>query len=396
MQHKGDPAWDVVAAYAQGLNVSYEEAEARFGLQDQFSALTGELEEKDPTYGGAWIEHEPEFGLYVQFAASDGAARLKAYAEKYPFVDQVRVLQSRYSLKELMAMKDVLTNSFAAANKYLIYSTGIGVDERSIKITIRAGDLAETERLLATDSDLATLLTDAVGERAPERVLDIVRVEYGEPDVPLSYPNYYGGGGLGVALPCTPGLALVEYSTGEKYVSSAAHCLPNLSLNGHSLGPIVHERDFGPPYYSDVRVMDAEATGWNITNRIACGSSLCERINGYAYRTNLDLGTYVAHRGSMSNFAIAEILNTNVTALGSYTGFVRAESPSWWWPGNNPAGCKGDSGGAVFQVTSYPYADGVGVVSLGNIPINEAETCFKQILFPPLDKFPSGFRPLTQ
>ncbi|MCB9138484.1 MAG: hypothetical protein H6642_09070 [Caldilineaceae bacterium] len=399
MQHKGDPAWDVVAAYAQGLNISYEEAQARFDLQDQFGYLIGELEAKDSTYGGAWIEHEPEFGLYLQFSSADGGERLKAYADRYPFIDQVHVMPARYSYKELIAMQGVV-DDFRQANSDLIYSTSIGMYEQEMKIFVGAPEPAKAEQLLVSDSVVAAFAT-AIGERAPERVLDVMRIEYSEPieDMGYPYPNYYGGGGTGVGDGCTPGLALINaYAGGKKYASSAAHCSTNRTLGGVSLGPTVYLRGRNAPYYSDLRIMDAEANGWNITNRIGCGSSLCEYINGYQYKSQLT-GMVIAQRGSSSNFGIAEVVSIDwngETTFGKFHGFVKGKAPSWWWPGDNPAVCHGDSGGAVFRVTSYPYANGVGIAAIGEVSNPTHEGCYNYIGVVPVDHFPTGIVPLTQ
>ncbi|MCB0047083.1 MAG: hypothetical protein KDD92_16790, partial [Caldilineaceae bacterium] len=50
-----------------------------------------------------------------------------------------------------------------------------------------------------------------------------------------------------------------------------------------------------------------------------------------------------------------------------YRGFVMGKRPTWVWPPqeNGPVACSGDSGGAIFEVISYPNAYGVGNTSLG-------------------------------
>ncbi|MCB9138485.1 MAG: hypothetical protein H6642_09075 [Caldilineaceae bacterium] len=160
--------------HAQGSNI-----------ESEFGYLVGELLENEPVYGGAWIQREPEYGLYIQFASPDGEDILQAYADRYPFVDQIHVSQSQYSYKGLVAMQEVLIDFCSADNWELFNSTSIEMYEQNMIIFLWSETPVEAEQTIVGDVDLIAAVAAAVDEPEPERVLNVISVEYSEPPVDL-------------------------------------------------------------------------------------------------------------------------------------------------------------------------------------------------------------------
>src|SRR5262245_30876362 len=57
----------IVAEYAKTHANSYEEAYRRLEIQSQIPSVIGSIAQKEPTYAGSWIQHEPEFRLFIAF-----------------------------------------------------------------------------------------------------------------------------------------------------------------------------------------------------------------------------------------------------------------------------------------------------------------------------------------
>ena len=64
-------------AYAADYGLDLEEAVRRLALQESIGALNAELAEKErATFAGLWIEHEPEYRVFVCFT-QDGASTIQ-------------------------------------------------------------------------------------------------------------------------------------------------------------------------------------------------------------------------------------------------------------------------------------------------------------------------------
>ena len=90
-------------AYADDYGLELEEAARRLALQETIGALNAELAEKEPsTFAGLWVEHEPDFQVFVRFT-QDGASTLQPYIEGGPLEGMVEVRDADASLEELRA-----------------------------------------------------------------------------------------------------------------------------------------------------------------------------------------------------------------------------------------------------------------------------------------------------
>ena len=76
-------------AYATEYGLDLEEAVRRLALQEPIGALNAELAEKEQaTFAGLWVEHEPEYRLFVRFTQR-GERTLQPYIEGGPLEEMV-------------------------------------------------------------------------------------------------------------------------------------------------------------------------------------------------------------------------------------------------------------------------------------------------------------------
>jgi hypothetical protein len=100
--------------YAQHYEVSVDEALKRLKLQSAFPGLGSALENNEPaTFGGLWIQHEPEYRIVVAFTR-DGEETLKKYAsyiteEVAPYIE-VRTVKT--TLAELLHAQQEIASAF--------------------------------------------------------------------------------------------------------------------------------------------------------------------------------------------------------------------------------------------------------------------------------------------
>jgi len=400
---RGDPEMDAVAMYAEGLNVSYEEASRRFLMQDEFGKLAGKIEEAELTFGGAWIEHEPEFLLNLSFNVPQGKQILSKYLNEADLNQQVQVHQSLFSLEELRtiraAMKDDLKN-YVDREGESAPNIFTGLNHKRGQIMVSTEDPESIERLLMPNGELKSTIKEKLLDRLPhtaiERdLLNAIHIRYRKPVSPQTWPPEYHAGYYGNQ--CTSGLAVYNLNNSKKYVTTAAHCNDPFLTNGRATGSIVAEAPYPD---SDVRVMDAESVPWTITNRIRSVSSgnLMEHIYAYRIRSQLTQGAYASRRGMNVPYALMQISDTQAGGTTLQGGqwinevFVEAVLPTWIFNySNTQIACEGDSGGPVFQVTSYPYALGIGIMSYGTCATGANALAG----FAPVDIFPDGYVPLT-
>src|SRR4030042_3774645 len=88
--------------YAEYENVSLTEALERLRLMDVIGALHSDLLiEEAETFGGGWIEHNPQFNFIVQFTR-DGSDTTSRYLKKYPeLASLIEIRDANISYQEL-------------------------------------------------------------------------------------------------------------------------------------------------------------------------------------------------------------------------------------------------------------------------------------------------------
>lgn len=89
---------------AADLGISVEEAIRRARVQDLVGDLNAELQQREAdTFAGLWIEHEPEYRVFVAFTR-DGETTLEPYLENRP-IPELTVRRARFTFAELDAIQ---------------------------------------------------------------------------------------------------------------------------------------------------------------------------------------------------------------------------------------------------------------------------------------------------
>ncbi len=92
-------------AYAKQFGVTVEEATARMRFQDEIGDLNDALRTNEAdTFGGLWIETEPDYRAVVLFTRR-GERTIRPYLAGKPYAHLVEVRQARYTLAELEAIQ---------------------------------------------------------------------------------------------------------------------------------------------------------------------------------------------------------------------------------------------------------------------------------------------------
>jgi hypothetical protein len=87
--------------YASMFGVSVEEALNRLSMQDDIGTLNARLAEAEAeTFAGRWIQHEPEYRIYVLFT-EDGEETISQYVEGEVFEEYLVVQTAELNLLSL-------------------------------------------------------------------------------------------------------------------------------------------------------------------------------------------------------------------------------------------------------------------------------------------------------
>lgn len=163
-QEDSDNANPIVQAYANDMNISYEEAERRLNLQNEMSDLEREIIDHEPSYGGSWMQHQPEFGLVVSFAAPNGEEIIEPYLVDIEWAGLVAVQQSKYTDEEYL---EILHQVLAVANQFdLVYASGISLHPnadstgRVKKITFYTPEPEAFRQLMESQDEIIAYIDD--------------------------------------------------------------------------------------------------------------------------------------------------------------------------------------------------------------------------------------------
>ena len=137
----GDPSLIAAEAYAQHYGVSVDEALHRFEVQYSISGLEPALTSNESeTFGGLWIQNEPEYRIIVAFTR-DGQVTLSKYqqyiaAEAAPYIE-VRTVAISYA--ELLEGQ----KNLVSALRSLDIASDSSVDITGNRVTV---EIAEKSR----------------------------------------------------------------------------------------------------------------------------------------------------------------------------------------------------------------------------------------------------------
>lgn len=205
--------------YAQRFGVSLEDAFFRLDLQESVGKLRATLIEKEAaTFGGIFIQHEPEYHVIVQFTES-AAETLSAYLSENTLVDVAYIFEARavsHTLSMLEEHQQFLAN--VLANLDIHHASHL--NEKENQITIEVLDLNELENALA---NIDFVLSDFVEVKQVESL--------GNREV-----NIYGG--MEAILHCANGIYPSD-TTGPNLVNSSGTVFA--STAGHACSGTVDE-----------------------------------------------------------------------------------------------------------------------------------------------------------
>jgi hypothetical protein len=99
--------------YAKQFGITVEEATERMRLQDGIGELNAALQANEAdTFGGLWIEHEPDFRVVVLFTRG-GERAIRPYLAGKSYTHLVEVRKARYTLTELETIYAQATRELA-------------------------------------------------------------------------------------------------------------------------------------------------------------------------------------------------------------------------------------------------------------------------------------------
>jgi hypothetical protein len=108
-----DPKAAVAEVYSERFAVTVAEAQHRLALQDAFPDLDPEFQKNEAeTYGGLWIQHEPEYKIVVAFTR-DGDKTVSKHSSYIPanVAPYIEVRTVDKSLQELQDAQQILYES---------------------------------------------------------------------------------------------------------------------------------------------------------------------------------------------------------------------------------------------------------------------------------------------
>ncbi len=323
--------------YSDRFGVTFDEAVHRLKLQNEFPELQPELQENESeTFGGLWIQHEPEYNIVIAFT-QDGSEMLKKYSEYIPesIKPYIKLVTVKYSLAELLESQKELLLSLTQLG--IKKGSGIDIKKNAVKIKIPIKYMEEF--IVATNTNKIEL---------PENtIVDFVEA------LPIPVTDIYGGLTLRKSnnTPwATSGFSVINTATGVTGITTAGHVTEPMYYNGVEL-------DLGGSIYGgswDVRFY--ENTGFTVTNEFQWwedGSTF--PVTSTKSHNQQHVGDIVSKYGRVTKYTAGEItdLYAPCAAPINYPTFIEVDNIFSY----SKIADNGDSGGPCFS----------GQIALGTI-----------------------------
>jgi hypothetical protein len=340
----------IVAKYAEAFDVSYEEALQRLELQPEMANLANQVADGEPTYAGSWIQHEPEFRLFVAFATPNGEEKMSKYLEGIEWAELVEITQSAFTIGEL---KHIL-NAINRIRDKIDIPFESGTNYQTGKITLYTPNPDELQKEIEEQPSLKQYYDD----------IEYVHQETMSQPA-LSYPYLFGG----IATQdCTTGFVVKRKSDGRRFMSTAGHCDNDETVDDISLGPVVDEYNPipDPPIGSDdadFQTHNVAARSWDLTNVIRTGNPGVETtasVVSYQFKGSTQ-GKWVCKHGRTTSFTCGTVTDINFSPSYAPNSNTYVRVTDYWGILDNMA-CRGDSGSPVFEEVTGGVS-GVGILS---------------------------------
>ena len=305
------------AQYAIEYGVSFQEAKHRLEVQALAGQLTAALEtDEADTFGGAWIQHEPEYKIVVQFTR-EGDKTIWPYVEDGPLESLIEVRTTDVTLAELISIQEKLIETVRPLD--IPFESGINLQDQQVEIYV-----VEREQFDQAVVGGEVQISDHVA------VVTVDRLSTQQADI-------YGGLAAGS---CTLGFS-VKNSSGTRGVTTAGHCGNSATYNGVSL-PFQSEW-----YGSAYDVQWHTVPGFTLRSWMKVSTSGTYRnVSGIKSRTDQVVGDYVCKFGKTTGYNCGNIVDKNYqTQIPNSTAtFIKV---------HNSSGADliepGDSGGPWFN-----------------------------------------------
>ncbi|MYC34370.1 MAG: hypothetical protein F4X64_14495 [Chloroflexi bacterium] len=129
-----DPGEEVTEddrSYAADYGVSVAEAQRRLKLQDDAGDLSASLAaDEAATFGGLWVQHEPDFRVVARFT-EDGEATVRPHIEDGPLADIVEARTATVALSTLETDQRTAMNAVSGLDTRS--ESGINVFENRVE-----------------------------------------------------------------------------------------------------------------------------------------------------------------------------------------------------------------------------------------------------------------------
>jgi len=320
------------SSYAADESVSLQEAVRRLQLQEPAGELNAVLtvNERD-TFAGAWIQHDPEFRIIVQFTR-DAEATIAPYIEGGPLADIVEVRTAAVTLADLEAAQ--------AEAVHAVRDLGLPVEAATIvsenQVDLYVTDLAPIDR--AVDS----------GDLQLPDYVEVVEVESLSVDDAAIYA------GLNLST-CTTGFSVKNVFTGVRGITTSGHCSNSQSYLGTSL-PMQHQA-FGGSF--DVQ--------WHTTPGHIPEPSMWDgggkrNVTAKKHWQNQMQGQFVCKYGKVTGYTCGNIVTTTFQPNDNDHNCGCVYNANFVWVHNSSGvqlSLSGDSGGPWFNgTTAYGITKG--------------------------------------
>lgn len=339
-----DPQVTIAEIYSKHFGVTVDEALHRLSLQDAFPDLGPELEKNEAeTFGGLWIQHEPEYKIVVAFTR-DGAKTIAKYsnyipAEVAPYIE-VRIVDK--SLAELQIDQEKLFSSLnqqgiKIESRVDIRNNCVSIDivnKDKYDLAVKDGKVAIPDKLKINLVDsLSILQTDIYGG---------LTLDY------YSYSSPY----------LTSGFSVHNSSTGADGIITAGHA-DNVTLYYSGQGLSYQSESLGGSY----DVQWHTASGVSFPNKIqwwSDGSTF--NITSVKSRSQQNVGDIISKYGMTTHYTAGEISSKIALLASPYNSATWMEVENVF--GYQKLSDAGDSGGPWFSgntalgIHHGGYADG--------------------------------------
>lgn len=316
---QGDALTITAQHYADDFGVTFDEALTRLQLGDEIRELQSYLLKNYPfNFAGLWVQHTPEYRVYIQFTDIDNA-QIEQLVEKSPLKNYTELLTAEVSYYQLKAGQQYVQSILQDYN--VPFETGINVVRNQVEVDV------------TPETAVQNILHN--GNISFPQYVKIVQVDH------LSQPATDIYAGLDISY-CTSGFSVLNSNQGEGTlgISTAGHCActdPPACNNTRSIyygGTLLPLQ--GVEYHDSYDIEWHTAPGFTVRNLFFDG---IYNVFVYGIRNRADqyVGEYVCKYGKITGSGCGNITSTshNGTFVRVHSDTINLAEP-------------GDSGGPWF------------------------------------------------